>query len=253
LHSLHDRVLCEWVGIEETDSAPEAGSASETESEEADGALTPRGEVNTKGSDTTEDAFFCFAYDASDGAPPIRHTTPLEAENAGTQGAPKLEIPCWTETTRVAEVTPPTNAAGVTEAAGVDRNNIPVSDGRRETDAPGARHEGDGLTLDKLEGLRRLEEVFGEQKSYMKRAWDDAMVSVKNKLVFAELDTLVMVAREAVERIIGTSARFVKEAYDQIPGTPDARGRRRPPFATQTDDQTVKDQNVHNRCVDRHG
>jgi hypothetical protein len=30
------------------------------------------------------------------------------------------------------------------------------------------------------------------------------MVSVKNKLVFAELDTLVMVAREAVERIIGT-------------------------------------------------
>ena len=47
--------------------------------------------------------------------------------------------------------------------------------------------------------------------------------------------------------------RFVKEAYDQIPGTPDARGRRRPPFATQMDDLTVKDQNVHNRCVDCHG
>ena len=59
-----------------------------------------------------------------------------------------------------------------------------------------------------------------------------------------------MVAREAVERVIGTLARFVKEAYDQIPVTPDARGRRRPPFATQPEDQTVTDQNVHNRCVD---
>ena len=83
----------------------------------------------------------------------------------------------------------------------------------------------------------------------MKKAWDDAMVSVKNKLVFAELDTLVMVAREAVERIIRTSARFVREAYDQVPGTPDARRQRRPPFATQPEDQMVTDQNVHNRCV----
>ena len=58
LQSLHDRELCEWVGVEETDSTPEAGSASETESEEADGALTPQSEVDTKGPDTTEDAFF---------------------------------------------------------------------------------------------------------------------------------------------------------------------------------------------------
>ena len=49
------------VGVEETDSAPEVGGASETENEEADGALEPRGEVNTESSGTTEDDFFCFA------------------------------------------------------------------------------------------------------------------------------------------------------------------------------------------------
>jgi hypothetical protein len=130
LQSLHDRDLCDWVGVEETDSAPEAGGASEMESEEADWALAPRGEVNTKGSGTTEDAFFCFAYDAADGAPePVRDTSPLGAATMGTKGAPRLEIPCWTKTTVVAEETPPTNTACVTEAGGVDQDDIPVSDG----------------------------------------------------------------------------------------------------------------------------
>ena len=156
LKSLHDRELCEWVGVEETDSTPEAGSASETESEEADNALTPQGEVDTEGPVTTEDAFFRFAYDAADDAPePVGHTTPQEATNAVAQGAPAPAIPC-----RVEEVTPHTNAEGVTRLARADCDKIPVSDGERTTDAPGARHERDDLTLDELEGLRRLEEVF---------------------------------------------------------------------------------------------
>ena len=60
------------------------------------------------------------------------------------------------------------------------------------------------------------------------------MVSVKNELVFTELDTLVMVAKDAVDRVIGTSRRFVKEAHDQVPGAPDARGRRRPSHINTT-------------------
>ena len=119
--------------------------------------LTPKARIRQKTLSSI------VAYDAADSAPkPVGHTTPLEAKNAEAQGAPTLAIPCWTEATRVAEVTPPTNAVGVTEAAGVDRNNIPASAGGREIDAPGARHNGDGLTLDELEGLRRLDEVFGK-------------------------------------------------------------------------------------------
>jgi hypothetical protein len=156
LKSLHDRELCEWVGVEETDSTPEAGSASDTESEEADNALSPQGEVDTEGPETTEDAFFRFAYDAADDAPePVGHTTPQEATNAEAQGAPAPAIPC-----RVEEVTPHTNAESVTRLARADCDKIPVSDSERTTDAPGARHERDDPTLDKLEGLRRLEEVF---------------------------------------------------------------------------------------------
>lgn len=39
LRSLKDHDLCDWVGVEEADSAPEAENLSETEDEEADGAL----------------------------------------------------------------------------------------------------------------------------------------------------------------------------------------------------------------------
>ena len=158
--------------------------------------------------------------------------------------------PRWTKTTAVAEEMPSMDAACVTAVEEVD-DDVPVSDGGRGTDALGARQGGDGLTLDQLEGLRRLEEAFGEQKGCMKKAWDDAMVSVKNELVFTELDTLVMVAREAVDRVIGTSARFVREARDQVPGALDARGRRRPPHTMQPEGRTLTGQDVHNRCVDR--
>jgi hypothetical protein len=174
----------------------------------------------------------------------------MPAKTVGIQGAPRLETPRWTKTKAVAEEMPSTDAACITAVEEVD-GDVPVSDGGREADAPGARHGGDGLTLDKLEGLRRPEEAFGEQKGCMKKAWDDAMVSVKNELVFTELDTLVMVAREAVDRVIGTSARFVKEAQDQVPGAPDARGRRRPPHTMQPEGRTLTGQDVHNRCVDR--
>ena len=95
-----------------------------------------------------------------------------------------------TEVKAVAGEMPSTDAVCVTEVS----DNVPVSDSRRETDAPGARHGGEGLTIDKLEGLRKLEKVLGEQKGCIQRAWNDGMVSIKNELVFMEMDTLVMIA-----------------------------------------------------------
>ena len=112
---------------------------------------------------------------------------------------------------------------------------------KEEANAPGGRHGGDSLTFDELKVLRRLEEAFGEQKGRMRTAWDqDAMFSVKNELVFTELVSLMMVAKDAIDRVIGTSVRFVKEAHDQVPGAPDALGRRRPSHTTQPEGRMLK-------------
>ena len=47
------------------------------------------------------------------------------------------------------------------------------------------------------------------------------MVSVENELVFTELETLMVVAKDAIDGVIGTSVPFIKEAQAQIP---DAHG-----------------------------
>ena len=81
---------------------------------------------------------------------------------------------------------------------------VVVSEGGMEANAPCARHREENLTFDKLKGLRRLEEALGEQKGCMRTAWDHEMVSVKNELVFKELDKLMVVAKDAIDRVIGT-------------------------------------------------
>ena len=68
------------------------------------------------------------------------------------------------------------------------------------------------LTLGELGRLRRLEEAMEGQKGLMRTAWDGAMVSVENALVFTELEMLMVVARDAIGRVIKTSVRFTKKA-----------------------------------------
>ena len=151
----------------------------------------------------TEDDFFCFAYDAADGTPGTEGdaSSPVAAA-VGTRSDLVTEATRSTEVKAVAGKMPSTDAACVNEI----NDDVLVFDGGRETDAPGVRHEGEGLTIDELEGLRRLEKALGEQKGCIQRAQNDAMVSIKNELVFTEMDTLVMIAIEAVDRVIGTSA-----------------------------------------------
>ena len=65
------------------------------------------------------------------------------------------------------------------------------------------------------------------------------MVSIKNELVFTEMDTQVMIAKEAVDRVIETSRHFIGEAQDQAPGSPDTRGRKRPLQMIQLENQEL--------------
>ena len=102
------------------------------------------------------------------------------------------------------EETPSPEAACVTAVVEIF-DIVVVSDRGMEANAPCARHREEDLTFDKLKGLRRLEEALGEQKGCMRTAWDHAMVSVKNELVFTELDTLMVVATDAIDRVIGTA------------------------------------------------
>jgi hypothetical protein len=109
-----------------------------------------------------------------------------------------------------------TDTKGTGPAAGsaatvADMTSEIVPDDRIETVALCARHKGGNLTFDKLEGLRRLRVALREQKGCMRTAWDDVMANVENGLVFAELETLVAVAGDAVDRVIKTSERLIKD------------------------------------------
>ena len=99
-----------------------------------------------------------------------------------------------------------------------ESENGTVSDvGREDNPLCAGHHGGDDLTLDKLGGLECLEEALDEQTSYMESAQTNAMVSVRNEVVFTELDTLLTVAREAIRKIVGNLARFAEEARDWTP------------------------------------
>ena len=80
------------------------------------------------------------------------------------------------------------------------RNDILVSSDGGGTEAPGARHKVEGLTIDELDGLGRLGDALDEQTFLIQRVWNDAMVVITNELVFTEVDTLVIIAKEAVEK-----------------------------------------------------
>ena len=89
--------------------------------------------------------------------------------------------------------------------------NTAVSDVGRETTSSGAGHTGGELDDDEIEGIERLQTAFEELKSHITKAWNDAMVMVVDELAFTKINTLMTVAREAADRVIETSARFVRE------------------------------------------
>ena len=91
--------------------------------------------------------------------------------------------------------------------AGVAADMETDSNSRVETGVLIAGHKDKGLTFDELGRLKRLNVALEEQKRGLRTAWDAAMVDVENGFVFTELETLMVVAKDAVDRVIKTSER----------------------------------------------
>ena len=143
----------------------------------------------------------------------------------------------------LAEDTKGTGPAAKVAATAADMKSEMVPDDRMETVALCAGHRGEGLTFDELEGLRRLRVALMEQRGCMRAAWDEVMVSVENGLVFTELETLMVVARDAVNRVIKTSERLIEETR-----APDARV-----VKTQPIGQLMPGQDKHGRQFAQEG
>ena len=97
-----------------------------------------------------------------------------------------------------------------------------------------------------MEGLRRLEKALGEQKGCIQRAWNDAMVSIKNELAFMEMDTLVMIAKEAVES--SEPRHNSSEAQDPAPVALDTRGQKKQLQRMQLENQRLIGLLNHEAC-----
>jgi hypothetical protein len=97
--------------------------------------------------------------------------------------------------------------------------NDTVSDGGQGTGPSGAGHQaGDDKALGELRGLMGLGKTLSEQAGHIGRAQNDAIMKIKNGLIFMKLDTLVTVAREAIGKVVGTSARLARMTRDQAHG-----------------------------------
>ena len=227
LQSLANCDTFDWMGTEDPDRKPGGGDTSETGDEgAAEDVLIPQWMMGIESGVTIAGDPSDLSQDETIGTPEAEGGANSPAAAAtGTRGDGVRETPRDTEIKAVAEGAPPMDVLRERRT----RNDIPVSSNRGGTEAPGARHEGEGLTIDELEGLGRLGDALDEQTFFIQRVWNDAMVVITNELVFTEVDTLVIIAKEAVERVIETSKRFISEAQDQAPGTQNTRGRKKPP------------------------
>jgi hypothetical protein len=141
--------------------------------------------------------------------PPVADPRPLANGTTDTKRTLGLAIPRPTEFGAVAEETPSTNAVRSVTVEEPQKDTVP--DGGRGTGPLGAGHPaGDNKALGELRGLMGLGKTLSEQTSHIGRARNDAIMTIKNGLVFTELDTLVTVAREAIGKVVGTSARLAR-------------------------------------------
>ena len=60
---------------------------------------------------------------------------------------------------------------------------------------------------DERDGLQRLTRTFESVRSNMATAWNKAMVWIDDEVVFARLNTLLAVAKEATDRVIEAAVR----------------------------------------------
>ena len=70
------------------------------------------------------------------------------------------------------------------------------------------------LDKDERAGLRRLTETFESVRSKIAMAWNRAMIWIDDKVVFARLNTLLTVTKEATDGVIEAALRAEKNAAD---------------------------------------
>jgi hypothetical protein len=120
--------------------------------------------------------------------PPVADPWPLANGTTDTKRTLGPAIPRPTEFGAVAEETPSTNAVRSVTVEEPQKESVP--DGGRGTGPSGAGHPvGDNKALGKLRGLMGFGKTLSEQTSHIGRARNDAIMTIKNGLVFTELDT----------------------------------------------------------------
>ena len=70
------------------------------------------------------------------------------------------------------------------------------------------------LDEDERAGLQRIMETFESVRSNIATAWNKAMIWKDDEVVFARLNTLLSVAKEAADRVIEAALRAYKNAAD---------------------------------------
>ena len=207
LQRLKDRDLCDGIAYYGADDT------SDSEDDGEDSTLR-NGATDVEGPSMTEDCFLWNDCDTADGhdEPKKNTASPPAVTNVVTKDI-KAQTLHGYHTCKRAQNT-------VIDTV--------VSDVGRETNPSGAGHTGGNLDDDKLEGIERLQTAFKELKHHITEAWNDAMVMVVDKLAFTKINTLMTVVRGAADRVIETSARFVREAKAKTPHNLDAQGHQTP-------------------------
>ena len=70
------------------------------------------------------------------------------------------------------------------------------------------------LDEDERAGLQRIMETFESVRSNIATAWNKAMIWKDDEVVFARLNTLLSVAKEAADRVIEAALRAYKNVAD---------------------------------------
>ena len=90
----------------------------------------------------------------------------------------------------------------------------------RNPDMPGPR-----LDEDESRNLRHIAETFENIRSDLVTAWNRAMIWVDDEVVFAKLNALLTVTKEATDRVIEATLRAEREANDE-PGNAQANANK---------------------------
>ena len=70
------------------------------------------------------------------------------------------------------------------------------------------------MDKDERAGLQRITKTFESVRSNIATAWNKAMIWIDDEVVFARLNTLLTVAKEATNRVIEAALRAEKNAAD---------------------------------------